>query len=172
MMKNYKILNIQTFSFQRQWNGCIYKEDHNGSSKDKTTFMMRRPSTRFLLIGQTRNQQLQCEAEVFFNHHPEPESSDQSSRTISSQQPDYKIEGSFWNRNCKIMSTACGEVAAKIIRKRAGAPAMASGSTMVLSEEVFSLVVNPGFDPELIMAFVVILDRICFKPIFTPFMCS
>lgn len=120
-----------------------------------------------LVFGRTRNQQAQCEAEVFLNH---PE------RKLS-REPDYRIEGSFWNRNCKIWSIASGEVAAKIMRKRTSTTALISGntntnSTIMLSEEVFSLVVKQGFDPQMIMAFVVILDRICFKPFFTPLMCS
>uniref|UniRef100_A0A251SIR1 Putative tubby C-terminal-like domain-containing protein n=2 Tax=Helianthus annuus TaxID=4232 RepID=A0A251SIR1_HELAN len=148
-------LKPQIFSFQSQWNGCAYREDHKGSSnKDRTIFLMRRPSSTF--FGRTRNQESQCEAEVFFSHHTEPE---------------YRIEGSFWNRNSRIRSIARGEVVAKIIRKRASGGS--SSRTMVLSEEVFSLVVSPGFDPQLIMAFVVILDRICYKPsLFTPLMCS
>ena len=56
-------------------------------------------------------------------------------------------------------------MAAKILRKRA------ANTTVLLSDDVFSLVVEPGFDPELMMAFVIILDRICGKP-FAPVLCS
>ncbi|KAK9054862.1 hypothetical protein SSX86_025941 [Deinandra increscens subsp. villosa] len=153
-------LKPQNFSFQSQWNGCIYREDENGASKkDKRIFAMRKPSSSLFVFGRTENQQAQCEAEVFFNDH---------------MQPDYRIEGSFWNRNCKIRSTASGEVTAKITRKRtcSGDISSSSNSTMVLSEEVFSLMVKPGFDPQLVMAFVVVLDRICSRPFFTPLMCS
>ncbi|KAI3726153.1 hypothetical protein L1987_65950 [Smallanthus sonchifolius] len=158
-------LKPQIFSFQSQWNGCIYIEDDYKSFKNRTIFVMRRPSSTLFVFSQ----QVQCEAEVYLT---EPEANEGFKKT-SPPPPDYRIEGSFWNRNCKIMSTASGEVAAKIIRKRTCTPTMvSSSSTMVLSEEVFSLVVKPGFDPQLIMAFVVILDRICFKPFFTPLMCS
>lgn len=160
------------FNIQNQWNGCIYREDDNKSSKShKRIFTMRRPSSSLSLIRKTKNYHAQIEAEVYFNHHnTEPKPDDISRR--KSRQPDYRIEGSFWKRNCKIMSTASGEVAAKIMRKSTGTSTMMSGkssrSTIMLSEEVFTLEVTKSFDPQLIMAFVVILDRICFKPIFTP----
>ncbi|KAI6673358.1 hypothetical protein NL676_001264 [Syzygium grande] len=57
-----------------------------------------------------------------------------------------------------------GEITAKISRKRAN-------TVVLLGDDVFSLVVQPGFDQELAMAFVVILDRICRKP-YTPVLCS
>lgn len=79
------------------------------------------------------------------------------------QVPDFKIEGSFRARDCKI-TTPTGEVAAKLARKRVN-------STILLSDDVFSLVVQPGFDAQLIMAFVIILDRISSRP-FAPVLCS
>nr|GEV04342.1 hypothetical protein [Tanacetum cinerariifolium] len=150
-------LKPQIFSIQNQWNGCAFEEyNNNGSSKsEKRIFFMRKPSSSMLVFGRTQAQS--CEAEVFLNH----------SERKPSREPDYRIEGSFWNRNCKIRSIATGEVAAKIMRKRTS-----SNSTIMLSEEVFSLVVKQGFDPQMMMAFVVILDRICVKPFFTPLMCS
>lgn len=173
-------LKPQIFSIQNQWNGCIYKENDNGSPKsDRRIFMMKRPSSSMFAFGGTQNKEAKCEAEVFCNfRNTEPDS-----RKPSQQQPDYRIEGSFWNRNCNIRSTISGQVAAKIMRKKTGTSTMISGgsssgsnsstsSTIMLSEEVFSLVVKPGFDPQVIMAFVVILDRICFKPLLTPRMCS
>lgn len=57
-----------------------------------------------------------------------------------------------------------GEVVAKIARKKVN-------PTVVLGDDVFSLVVQPGLESQLIMAFVVILDRICVKP-FAPSLCS
>ncbi|XP_071722057.1 protein LURP-one-related 8-like [Rutidosis leptorrhynchoides] len=172
-------LKPKILSIKNQWNACTYKEDHNGSPKsDKRIFMMRRPSSSMFLFGQTQNKEAKCEAEIFLY----PQSTEPDSRKPSGQ-PDYIIEGSFWNRNCKIMSTINGEVAAKIMRKRTCTSTPINGSsssnsssstssTIMLSEEVFSLVVMPDFDPQVIMAFVVILDRICCKPIFTPRMCS
>ncbi|KAM7263851.1 hypothetical protein ACFE04_001534 [Oxalis oulophora] len=82
----------------------------------------------------------------------------------STKQADFKVHGSFRSRNCKI-TTSNGEVAAKIARKRA------NNTTILLSDDVFSLVVQPGFDSQIIMAFIVILDRICNKP-YTPLCCS
>ncbi|KAL7589139.1 hypothetical protein Lser_V15G39641 [Lactuca serriola] len=183
-------LKPQIFSIQNQWNGCIYREDDNVSSKsNRRIFMMRRPSSSMMVLGRTKNEQDECEAEVFFtgtttehqnHHHAESETGGGGgcdSRKLL-RKPDFRIEGSFWNRNCKIKSTGSGEVAAQIMRKRTapGAAMMSggsssTGSTIILSEEVFTLVVNPGFDPQLIMAFVVVLDRICFKPFFTHLMC-
>lgn len=171
-------LKPQIFSIQNQWNGCIYREDVNGSLKnDRKIFMIRRPSSSVMVLGRTKNEQDECEAEVFFTCSATEHQSEVGGGSIKlSRKPDYRIEGSFWNRNCKIKSTANGEVAAKIMRKRTAPATMmkgssSTGSTIMLSEEVFSLVVKPGFDPQLIMAFVVVLDRICVKPFFTHLMC-
>ncbi|KAG5243222.1 protein LURP-one-related [Salix suchowensis] len=57
------------------------------------------------------------------------------------------------------------EVVANISRKRV------NNTTILLSDDVFSLVVQPGFDSQLIMAFLIVLDRISSKP-FSPVMCS
>lgn len=114
------------------------------SLNSNKAFTMRRPSSLM--------QKSACDAEVYME-------------TGNSESPDYRIEGSFRRRNCKIKNSN-GQLAAKILRKRA-----AANTTVMLSDDVFSLVVEPGFDPELIMAFVIILDRICGKP-FTPVLCS
>nr|XP_043623046.1 protein LURP-one-related 5-like [Erigeron canadensis] len=164
-------LKPQIFCIQNQWNGFLYNEDHKGFPKsDQKIFMMRRPNSKFV-FGQTKNKETQCEAEVFFIHPSKESEAEGGCKEPSRRQPDYRIEGSFWNRNCKIRSTTSGEVAAKIMRKRTTTTTMTS-STLILSEEVFSLVVQPGFDPQIIMAFVIILDRICVKPVFTPLVCS
>jgi hypothetical protein len=42
---------------------------------------------------------------------------------------------------------------------------------LTLGDDVFSLIVQPGVDCAMIMAFVVVLDRICWKP-YTPLICS
>ncbi|GJR83017.1 LURP-one-related 5-like protein [Tanacetum coccineum] len=138
-------LKPQIFSIQNQWNGCAFEEyNHNGSSKsDKRIFSMRKPSSSMLVFGRTQAQS--CEAEVFLNH----------SERKPSREPDYRIEGSFWNRNCKIRSIATGEVAAKIMRKRTS-----SNSTIMLSEEVFSLVVKQDSGSFLILdMYVVIMEQ-------------
>lgn len=79
------------------------------------------------------------------------------------QTPDFRIEGCFSRRNCNIKSGS-GDIVAKIARKRVN-------NKIVLGDDVFSLVVQPGFDTQLAMAFVIILDRICGKP-FAPVLCS
>ncbi|KAL5974903.1 hypothetical protein ACLOJK_031579 [Asimina triloba] len=86
-----------------------------------------------------------------------------SRKRLNNREPDFTIEGSFGRRHCKIRSGK-GEVVAEISRKRIN-PAI------LLSDDVFSLVVGPGYDSELMMAFVIVMDRICGKP-FTPALCS
>lgn len=76
---------------------------------------------------------------------------------------DFRIEGWFQRRSCKV-TNGNGEVVAEISRKRAN-------ERVLLGDDVFSLVVKPGFDAKLVMAFVVVLDRICVKP-YAPFLCS
>ncbi|XP_034693750.1 protein LURP-one-related 5-like [Vitis riparia] len=136
----------QILNMQYQWNG--YKGEGGcgkSLSSSKVLFSMRRRSG---LI-----QSKQEEAEVFMGGA-------KKQRTT----PDFRIEGSFMRRNCKIRSAVTGELVAKIARKKVN-------TTVLLADDVFSLAVQPGFDSQLIMAFVMILDRICVKP-FTPFLCS
>ncbi|GKV04260.1 hypothetical protein SLEP1_g16440 [Rubroshorea leprosula] len=139
-------LKPQIMSMQYQWNA--YRGDQEmrrRKCKKSKVFSMRTPS---LLFQRQRKDQ----AEVFL-----------PGLSKKGQVPDFRIQGSFRSRNC-LIRTATGEVAAKITRKRVN-------STVLLSDDVFSLVVQPGFDMELIMAFVVVLDRICANP-FTPILCS
>ncbi|KAK1322555.1 Protein LURP-one-related 8 [Acorus calamus] len=81
-----------------------------------------------------------------------------------SSSPDFLIEGCFQKRCCKVMWGQSRKVVAEICRKKANA-------SVTLSDDVFSLVVQPCCDRNLIMAIVVVMDRICRKS-FTPFMCS
>lgn len=67
---------------------------------------------------------------------------------------DVRVEGSFRGRNCVIRDSSTGEEVARITRKRANA-------TVLLENDVFSLVVQPSISSEIVMAFVVIMDRIC-----------
>ncbi|KAI4331667.1 hypothetical protein MLD38_029830 [Melastoma candidum] len=65
------------------------------------------------------------------------------------------VEGSFRGRNCIVRDSTTGEELARITRKRAKA-------TVLLDNDVFSLVVQlGGIGSEIVMAFVVIMDRIC-----------
>ncbi|KAJ1688271.1 hypothetical protein LUZ63_019661 [Rhynchospora breviuscula] len=67
--------------------------------------------------------------------------------------PGFRIEGCFEQRSCKICNSK-GEEVAHISRK------MTDGTSVVLGNDVFSLVIQPGFDCALVMAFVIVLDRI------------
>lgn len=78
--------------------------------------------------------------------------------------PDFHVEGSFRTRNCKIMSNGKGEVAAEVSRKKVK-------STLVLADDVFNLRVWPGFNCELIMAFIIVMDRICSNA-YAPTLCA
>lgn len=47
-----------------------------------------------------------------------------------------------------------GQEVARIIRKEVN-------ESVTLSDDVFSLIIQPNMDAELIMAFLVVMDRIC-----------
>ncbi|KAI6698758.1 hypothetical protein NL676_018877 [Syzygium grande] len=81
-----------------------------------------------------------------------------------SKKPAFTVEGSFRSRNCVIRRSGGEEFVAKITRKRAS-------PTVLLGTDVFNLVVQHGSDSDLVMAFVVIMDRICSKSIL-PVLCS
>ncbi|KAI9153667.1 hypothetical protein LWI28_014741 [Acer negundo] len=143
----------QILSMQYQWSG--YREE-DGCGKIKRSsgmskvFTMRSSSLLFkdgaaevFMMGSERRKQAQH----------------------TSTSPDFKIEGCFRSRNCSIR-TANGDLVAKIARKRA------ANSTILLTDDVFTLVVHPGYGTDLVMAFVVILDRISTKPYTPVFLCS
>ncbi|KAL0914613.1 hypothetical protein M5K25_014976 [Dendrobium thyrsiflorum] len=69
---------------------------------------------------------------------------------------DYRIQGCFKKRSCKIWGRS-GKLVAWISRKMVS-------PLVILDEDVFRLVMVPGNQSELIMAFIVIMDRICRKP--------
>lgn len=139
-------LKPQIMSMQNQWNGYRGDQERRRTRNGKRSkvFSMRTPSVLF-------HNRRKDEAEIFLD-----------GQRKQGQAPDFKIEGSFCSRNC-LIRTVTGEVVAKITRKRVN-------SNVVLSDDVFSLVVLPGYDAELIMSFLVVLDRICAKP-FTPILC-
>ncbi|RRT63380.1 hypothetical protein B296_00007707 [Ensete ventricosum] len=66
--------------------------------------------------------------------------------------PDFRTEGCFRRRNCKIMDRD-GQEVARIIRKEVN-------ESVTLSDDVFSLIIQPNMDAELIMAFLLVMDRI------------
>ncbi|GKV02877.1 hypothetical protein SLEP1_g15258 [Rubroshorea leprosula] len=140
-------LKPQIMSMQYQWNAYRGDQEMTRTRKAKKSkvFSMRTPSVLF----QSRRKD---EAEIFLD-----------GLRRKGQMPDFRIQGSFRSRNC-LIRTATGEVAAKIARKRIS-------TSVLLSDDVFSMVVQPGYDTELIMAFVVVLDRICARS-FTQILCS
>ncbi|CAN6330344.1 unnamed protein product [Urochloa humidicola] len=86
--------------------------------------------------------------------------------SLAQSNDEAEVQGSFWRRSCKIRK-GNGEEVARITRKKAGAVS----ETVTLGEDVFSLTIMPNVDHTMIMAFVVILDRICQRP-YKPLMCS
>lgn len=131
----------QILSMHEQWNG-FQGDDSSKTNPKAPVFSMRRRS-----IIQSSD-----EAEVFM-----------WGSIIGVMAPDFRIDGCFRSRHCKIRDCN-GEVAAEISRKKAN-------TTLLLSDDVFSLIIRPGYECDLIMAFVVIMDRICRKP-FAPILCS
>lgn len=65
----------------------------------------------------------------------------------------FRTEGCFRRRNCKIKDGK-GEEVAQISRKKA------KNNSVTLGDDVFSLVIQPGVEAELVMAFLVVMDRI------------
>ncbi|XP_021829028.1 protein LURP-one-related 5-like [Prunus avium] len=137
-------LKPQMLSMQDQWNAYRGEDGCGKSPKSSRVFAMRSGSG---LFGSSNKSEA---AEVFMGAH-------------ATGTPDFRIEGCFGRRNCKIRSRS-GQLVASVARKRVN-------STVLLDNDVFNLVVQPGFDLDLIMGFVIILDRICGKP-FTPILCS
>jgi len=80
--------------------------------------------------------------------------------------PSFCVEGCFRIRSCRIRNSD-GEEVARIMRKRAEAAA----SSLMLGDDVFNLTIQPNVDCTMIMAFIVVLDRICWRS-FTPMICS
>ncbi|PKI44589.1 hypothetical protein CRG98_034944 [Punica granatum] len=147
-------LRPQMWSIHSQWNayrGESYSCSRSGQSMTKLRVFTLRRCSRHLLHSS------KAEAEVFLRKEA-------ACRTLSGQAPDFTIEGSFERRNCCIRRSS-GEVVARIARKRV------KNGGVVLSNDVFSLVIKPGFDAEMVMGFVIVLDRICHKS-YGPVMCS
>ncbi|XP_078169198.1 protein LURP-one-related 5-like [Carex rostrata] len=68
--------------------------------------------------------------------------------------PGFRIEGCFERRNCKIYNSKREEVA-QISRKTIG-----ETSSVLLGNDVFSLVIQPRFNCSMVMAFVIVMDRL------------
>ncbi|KAF3341260.1 protein LURP-one-related 5-like protein [Carex littledalei] len=67
--------------------------------------------------------------------------------------PSFRIEGCFEKRSCKIYNSIGDEVA-QISRKTTGE------TSVLLGNDVFSLVIQQEFDCKLVMAFIIVMDRI------------
>ncbi|XP_066372754.1 protein LURP-one-related 5-like [Miscanthus floridulus] len=142
-------LRPQIFSMRDQWNCYKASEEGQGKRTSHPLFSMRKCS--ILQNGH--------EAEVFM-------SGCSTASDNPGQGPNFLVEGCFRRRNCKIRNSD-GEEVARIVRKKAEA----ASNSWTLGDDVFSLVVEPNVDCTVIMAFVVVLDRICWRP-YTPMICS
>ncbi|KAM3382279.1 protein LURP-one-related 5 [Capsicum galapagoense] len=148
---------------QYDWNGYRGGEENDGSTdlnNSTPLFVMRRPPSSLLtMMGTTTS----CQAQVFV-------AGDQNNvmgMKIRRTRPDYRVQGSFRRRNCNIINSD-GHIVANISRKLANAT---TRTTILISDDVFSLVVQPGFEPHIFMAFVIILDRM-YPNSYAPLICS
>ncbi|KAK4268355.1 hypothetical protein QN277_025024 [Acacia crassicarpa] len=161
------LLTLKPQIFSKQWNAykgegsCRRRTKGSESSegaKPKALFSMRSSGSMVFNGGGDKNDH--DEAQVFMGT-----STGQGQGCKSHDEaPDFKVQGCFRRRNCVIRNSK-GHVAAKISRKRVN-------KTVVLGDDVFNLVVQPGFQHHLMMAFVVVLDRIHTKHYYTPLLCS
>ncbi|KAJ6806519.1 protein LURP-one-related 12-like [Iris pallida] len=133
-------LRPQVLSIHDQWNGFRSDDGLTKVSSKSQVFSMRRRRSFLLLGGGSASSN---GLEIFTSG--------------GCTTPDFRIEGSFGRRSCKILSRS-GDVVAQISRKKA-----AAGKSVVLGDDVFSLAVRPGADCDMVMAFVVAMDRICPK---------
>ncbi|CAN4106076.1 unnamed protein product [Withania somnifera] len=148
---------------QYEWNGYRGGEEDDGSSdlnNSTPLFVMRRPpSSLFMMMGTSTT--TSCQAQVFA-------AGENNGMDIKMRRrPDYRVEGSFRRRNCHITNSD-GHIVANISRKVANAT---TRTTILISDDVFSLVVQPGFEPHIFMAFVIILDRM-YPNSYAPLICS
>ncbi|KAL6642001.1 hypothetical protein ACP70R_020182 [Stipagrostis hirtigluma subsp. patula] len=144
-------LRPQILSMRDQWN-CYRASEEAGGDKSSTRqhlFSMRQCS----LVKNSDDAEVYMVGSASSDHNAQ-------------QAPDFRVQGSFWRRSCKIRNGE-GEEVARITRKKAGA----ASESVTLGNDVFSLTVMPNADCTMIMAFVVIMDRICQRP-YKPLMCS
>ncbi|XP_009773386.1 protein LURP-one-related 8-like [Nicotiana tabacum] len=152
-------LRPQMRSMQLQYEWKVYsggEEDENNGNHSPPLFVMRKPPLSLLMMMRTTATN-SCQAQVF--------TADGENDNVS--RPDYRVEGSFRRRNCNITNST-GHIVANISRKVANAT---TRTTVLISDDVFSLVVQPGFEPHIFMAFVIILDRM-YPNSYAPLVCS
>ncbi|CAM0151231.1 unnamed protein product [Urochloa decumbens] len=143
-------LRPQIFSMQDQWNCYKASEESQG----KRTISHQLFSMRKCSVLQKGHE---AEVSIFGCG---------TASGHTGQGPSFLVEGCFRRRNCKIRNSA-GEEVARIMTKNVET----ASDSLTLGDDVFSLVVEPNVDCTMIMAFVVVLDRICWKP-YTPMICS
>ncbi|KAG0467459.1 hypothetical protein HPP92_018426 [Vanilla planifolia] len=133
-------LRPKILSMHDQWNGYVGDGGNRRACSNSLLFTMKRPS---VLCGSGK-------AVVFLR------GSDERSmpwgRVLG---PDFIIEGSFRTRCCEIHGVG-GEALAWTSPKKVG-------SSMTLGDDVFALIVVPGVSHELIVAFIVVMDRMYSK---------
>ena len=160
----------QIISMHDQWN-CYKVPDDEGQPKrtrSQQLFSMRKCS----VLQSNREAEVYMSSACASTTSNSPASSAPGPPPGHQSSPSFVIEGCFRRRNCKIRRGGDGEEVARIARKKAGATAAAPDKAPVtLGEDVFSLVVQPDVDCAMIMALVVVLDRICWRP-YTPLICS
>lgn len=142
----------QVLSMQKQWNAYRGEVVEGTGKRGKRC----NSNTSKVFTMRSTNKKNE-EAEVFLQQVQHPSKKEEA---------DFRIKGCFRRRNCVITSGSSGQPVAKIARKKA------NNSTVLLGEDVFSLVVQPGFEIDLVMAMVVVLDRICGQPSYAPVLCS
>ncbi|KAL3327975.1 hypothetical protein AABB24_035569 [Solanum stoloniferum] len=145
---------------QYEWKGYNGGEDDDGSTP---LFVMRRPPSSFFAMMGASMTTTSCQAQVFVAG----ENNNAMDVKKRQRRPNYRVEGSFSRRNCNITNSD-GHIVANISRKVANAT---TRTTIVISDDVFSLMVQPGFEPHIFMAFVIILDRM-YPNSYTPLICS
>ncbi|WVZ88229.1 hypothetical protein U9M48_034772 [Paspalum notatum var. saurae] len=151
-------LRPQIFSMHDQWNCYRASEETQG----KRT----RPHQQLFSMRKCSVLQKGHEAEVSMSPSGRSTASSDHTGLQQGRRPSFWVEGCFRRRSCKICDGDGVEVA-RIVRKKAEAPS----SSLTLGDDVFSLVVQPNVDCAMAMAFVIVLDRICWRP-YTPMICS
>ncbi|AQK57069.1 Protein LURP-one-related 2 [Zea mays] len=158
-------LRPQILSMRDQWNCYRATSEEPSGDNDQSFRRRRRQQQLFFSMRQCSLVRGTDEVEVHMAA---------ASGTSAAQQqvPSFTVQGSFWRRSCKIRrggdGDGDGEEVARISRKKA---AGAAPAPVTLGEDVFSLTVVPGADCAMVMAFVVVMDRICQRP-YRPLMCS
>ncbi|XP_065036517.1 protein LURP-one-related 15-like [Musa acuminata AAA Group] len=124
-------LRPQILSMQDRWSGFRGEDGRETDFRSTHVFDTRRRSVL----------QSCDEAEVLMDSTPDH------------KLPDFRTEGCFRRRNCKIMDRNDDEVT--LISRNKENKSVAPG------DDVFSLIIQPNMETELMAAFLVLMDRIC-----------